>query len=198
MFGSKIAPAALAVLVALGSTGAASADTGEHESAGEIAAVMAARTSVGQAIAAAERETGGRAVAIGVEKENGAYIYQVKTVIKDDLTEVLVDPASGKVERTDGEGLISRILDWRDERAFVKASQSPTTLAAAVAAAEGETGGKAIEAGLNDETGPVQFAVETAKDAIVRKVVVDSGNGTIVSVRTSDDDRHEDGEGDTK
>jgi hypothetical protein len=54
MFRSKFLPATMAAVIALGASGAAFAATGENENGQEIAAVLGAKTSVTQAIAAAE------------------------------------------------------------------------------------------------------------------------------------------------
>jgi uncharacterized membrane protein YkoI len=72
MLRSKLIPATMAAVIALGA-GAASAATGEHENAGEIAAALAAKVSPAQAIATAEQQTGGRAMKIDVESEKGTF-----------------------------------------------------------------------------------------------------------------------------
>jgi len=93
----------MAALFALSASGAALAAAGEGESGQEIAAVLKAKISVVQAIATAEQQTGGRAMKIDVEKKNGAYLYEVKTVSKDRVVEVFVDPVSGQVIRAEDE-----------------------------------------------------------------------------------------------
>jgi uncharacterized membrane protein YkoI len=64
------------------------------------------------------------------------------------------------------------------------------TLSEAIAAAERETGGKAIDAGIEDD-GAVHFEVEIAKDKEVQKVLVDPQTGMIVNVAKGDDDEEE-------
>jgi uncharacterized membrane protein YkoI len=108
MYRFKILPATLATVVALGTAGMAIASTGEKENSQEITAVLGAKTSIAQAIASAEQQTGGRAMKIDMEHEKGVYLYEVKTVSKDKVADVLIDPASGQVVRTNDEGLISK------------------------------------------------------------------------------------------
>jgi uncharacterized membrane protein YkoI len=191
MIRSKILPATMAAVFVLGAGGAAVASSDEHEGGREIAAVLAAKTSVAEAIAAAEQHAGGRAMKIDIEKDNGAYVYEIKTVSKDKITEVLVDPASGKVVRTDDEGLIARIFDSEDRDELAKLTTSSTTLAAAIATAEQHTGGKAIEARVDDDD-TMLFKVEVAKGNTVHKVMVDGATGKVVKVKTSEDDEDDD------
>ncbi len=191
MFRSKFVPATMAAVIALGASGAAFAASGENESGQEIAAVLGAKTSVTQAIAAAEKQTGGRAMKIDVQKEEGAYLYEVKTVSKDKVAEVFVDPASGQVVRTDDEGLIAKLFDREDQGEFSKLAASSTTLGAAIATAEQHTGGKAIEASFDNEDGAMLFEVEVAKDNAIHKVMIDSANGSVLKVTTAEHGEHD-------
>lgn len=187
MFRSRFLPVTMAAVFALGASGAAFAAAGEKENGQEIAAVLAAKTSVAQAIGAAEQQTGGRAMKIDVEKENGTYLYEIKTVSKDRVVQVFVDPASGQVVRTEDEGLIAKVFDREDQEEFAKLAASSTTLAAAVATAEQHTGGKAIEASFDNEDGTMLFEVEVAKDNAVHKVMIDTANGNVLKVATGED-----------
>lgn len=189
MFRSKTLPAAMAAMIALGAAGTAFASPGENSR--EIAAVLGAKTSITQAIAIAERQSGGRAMKIGVEKKNGAFLYEVKTVSKDRITEVVIDPASGKVVGTEGEGLIARMFNGEDQDELAKLDASPTTLAAAIATAERQIGGQAIEASVDDEDNTVRFEVEVARDNALHKVMIDGATGKVMTValaESEDDD----------
>ena len=192
MIRSKILPAAMAAVFALGATGSALASSEEHEGGREVAAALAAKTSVAEAIAAAEQHSGGRAMKIDMDKDNGAYVYEIKTVSKDKITEVLVDPTSGKVMRTDDEGLIARIFDSEDEDELARLAATSTTLAAAIATAEQHTGGKAIEARVDDDDDTMLFKVKVAKDNAVHKVMVDGATGKVVRVKSTGDDEDDD------
>ena len=190
MFRSKILPAAVAAVIAFGAAGAANAASGEKENSGELAAVLGAKTSVTQAIATAEQQTSGRAMKIGLEKEKGAYIYEIKTVSKDKVAQVFIDPASGQVVRTDDEGLIATVFDRDDQDEFAKLATSATTLSAAVATAEQHIGGKAIEASFGNEDGTLSFEIEVAKDNAVHKVMIDSASGKVLKVTAAEEGEH--------
>jgi uncharacterized membrane protein YkoI len=96
---SKIIPAAMAAVIVVGSTGAALSAKAETETnrQQEINAVLKAKTSLAQAIAAAEQDTGGKTVETGLENQDGVMAYEVKIAKGDALQKVLVDLDSGKV-----------------------------------------------------------------------------------------------------
>jgi len=73
--------------------------------------------------------------------------------------------------------------------------QVKMTLADAIALAERQTGGKAVEATLEQEHGTVSFEVEIMKDRAFQKVTIDARTGQVVSTK-ADHDQEEDGEQD--
>ena len=73
--------------------------------------------------------------------------------------------------------------------------QVKMTLADAIALAERQTGGKAVEATLEQEHGNVSFQVEIMKDRAFQKVTIDARTGQVVSTK-ADHDQEEDGEQD--
>ncbi|MBY0508857.1 MAG: PepSY domain-containing protein [Rhodospirillaceae bacterium] len=190
MFRSKLLPATMVALFALGTSGATLAASGDNEHGPEVAAVLGAKTSIVQAIAAAEQQTGGRAMKIEVEKEKGTYLYEVKTISKDRISEVFVDPVSGQVVRSEDEGLISKVFDRADRDEFIRLGASSTTLAAAIATAEQHIGGKAIEASFDNEGGTMRFEVEVAKDNAVHKVMIASADGKVLKVAGGEKGEH--------
>jgi hypothetical protein len=60
-------------------------------------------------------------------------------------------------------------------------------------AAEQETGGKAVEIGLEDQDGVMAYEIKIAKGDILQKVLVDVDFDKITKVMAADDD-HENGE----
>ncbi len=186
---------AMALVIALGSTGAAFAMENEGENSQEVTAALAAKTSLTQAIASAEQQTGGRAFSIGLEERDGTHAYKIKVITTDDnVSEVSVDPASGKVLRTEAEGLISRVFDREDRAEAAKLKDAQTTLGGAIAAAEQQAGGKAIEAGYENENGRMQFQVSVAKDHNVSDVKVDSATGKAFKIEAAGDGEQHDSE----
>src|SRR5258707_9194557 len=102
MFRTRIAPIAMAAVIALGSTigvayAASNTPVGQNEGAQEVAAIVNAKTSLAQAIAAAEQQSGGKAIDAGLENENGAMAFAVDVAKDNTVQKVLVDLQSGKV-----------------------------------------------------------------------------------------------------
>ena len=192
----KIGVPLLALAVALGSTGAAFAAEHEHENGQEITAALAAKTNLSQAIASAEQKTGGQALRVSFEEHDGSYVYVIKMITKDTVSDVSVDPTSGRVLRTEADGLISRIFDGDDRADAAKLKDAHTTLASAIAAAEHQAGGKAIEAGFESEDGQVQFQVSVAKGHTVSDVKVDGATGKVTKIQAAGDSEGDEGEHD--
>jgi uncharacterized iron-regulated membrane protein len=97
MVRSKSIMACTVVLITLAGAGAALA--GERDQQSELNAVTNAKTSLSQAIAAAEQETGGKAVETGLENQDGVMAYEIKVAKGNTLQRVLVDADSGKVTK---------------------------------------------------------------------------------------------------
>jgi uncharacterized membrane protein YkoI len=70
------------------------------------------------------------------------------------------------------------------------------TLTDAIATAEKEAGGKAIEAGMDDQDGTVFIAVSVAQGEKVQKVLIDPQTGKVVKVGAKEDDEEDDDEND--
>lgn len=184
MLRNKMISIAIASAIALASAGAALASNEKegHENASEIAAVLAATISPAQAIAAAEQASGGRAMKVDLRRDKGRDVYAVKTVVQDKIVKVFVDPATGQVVKTEDDGLIARVFDREDRDEATKLVASPVTLAAAIATAEQQTGGKSIEAAFENENGAAQFEIEVVKDNTVHTVKIDATNGQVLKV----------------
>jgi uncharacterized membrane protein YkoI len=102
------------------------------------------------------------------------------------VVELRIDPQTGNIVKTEDEKLEN---DDADE--YAGAAQLKTTLAAAIAAAEQATGGKAIEAGLDDEDGKALYEIElAAADGTIHKAHVDAASGKVVKTAAGVDDEH--------
>ncbi len=137
-----------------------------------------------EAIRVAEQNSGGRARKV----EMNVFAYAIETVAKDTSAKVMVDSASGKVVHVDRPGLFDAIAnlfdsdDLRDDEATLSHLEaSPMTLAAAVAAAERETGGRAVQASLKRLYGQTLFKVGVVKDLNLQEVLVDPVSGQVAA-----------------
>lgn len=179
MLRKVIFPTALVAAVAFGGTGATLAASGEQESAKEISAVMNAKVSPSQAIETAEQQTKGHAVALEVVHEKGAMRYEVKAVSNDKLVRVWVDPTTGKVMETKDIAPIDE-LTKAHRTDFRELASAKTTLVGAIATAEKNTGGKAIEADYRMHGGKLTYELDVDKDGKIHKVYVDTATGEVL------------------
>ncbi len=185
--------AAVVAALAIGVAGTASAEPGEHENRADSAAVLLAKVPLEQAVAAAEQSTGGRALSIEMQRGRNGELYKVKTAAGDNLATVYVSPSDGKVVRTEQRGPIARLLDHEDRNEIARIAAAPTTLGAAIATAQQQTGGKAVEAAVENENGTIGFEIEVAKDGAFTKVFVDPATGQATKQAAAEDNEdHED------
>jgi uncharacterized membrane protein YkoI len=85
-------------------SGAASAkDRAQHER-NTAAAQAKARIGLNDALATAERQTGGRAVGASLEDKDGALRYEVHVVTGNDVQDVFVDALTGGVVKVAAAG----------------------------------------------------------------------------------------------
>ena len=92
---------AVATIVALGgATGIAQA--GDKPDAAEMAKLMAAKTSLSQAIAIAEKETGGKAIDAGFDNEDGTMSLEIEVLKDNAVSKVIIDADTGKVVKVAG------------------------------------------------------------------------------------------------
>lgn len=90
----------LASATAGGIGAVAYAKEGRESAATEAAIIANAKVTLGQAIAAAENATGGKAVDSGIEDQNGTVHFEVTTLKDGTYQKVLVDTQTGNVVKT--------------------------------------------------------------------------------------------------
>ncbi|MBU6497821.1 MAG: hypothetical protein KGJ41_10095 [Rhodospirillales bacterium] len=97
MTARKLAPFALAALLALGATGGVALANARNDEGNDAASLANAKVSLVQAIAIAEQQAGGHAVGAGVNNENGRVSIAVDVAAANGVRTVLIDPATGQV-----------------------------------------------------------------------------------------------------
>ncbi len=163
-------------------------------------------TSLAQAVRSAEQRTKGRAEKVELEREDGVYVYEVKTISKEGPVDVFVDFATGKVDSVQSRGFLARVgdifdsEDQREDEALLKALEaSSVTLSKAIDAAESKTGGRAVEAKMKDRYGIVYYEVALIVDGSKKRVEVDTATAKVVAVtarKDHDDDDDDDDDDD--
>ena len=177
----------LAVLV-LSTSSVAWADSEASERTREINMLSSAKISPSEALSAAEKETGARATAIGFEKHDGEFLYEIRTASKDGSSTVFVNPASGAVTEDKGNGLLSFLYGWDEDGDFEVIGQSSISLASAISIAERQTGGTALEARFSDDDEAPTLEVEVAGRGGSRRVTIDGHGGNVLKIAPVDDD----------
>jgi uncharacterized membrane protein YkoI len=165
---------ALAGAVGFGGTaGPAAAQSEEEIEAREIAAVDTAKVGLADAIAAAEKQLGGKVVAGGLEVDADRLFYEL-LVGKDGggFTSARVDPATGAVGQA-GEANL-------EPGKAVPPQGAKIDLAQAVRLAEAASGRKALEAGVEPRKGVEVYVVEVVEeDDEVSVHLVDPASGQV-------------------
>lgn len=189
MFRKTLISATALAAIAFGAVSTAAAS----DNAREIEALRAAPVSLSQAVAVAEKKTGGHALRADFEKNNGAFAYEIRTATGEKANLVLVDPKSGKTLEPKSPGLLDRLANEfeGDDEAPKNARIS---LASAIASAEAHTGGKAMEAAYDDEDEHEGAAirVDVAKDNTIHSVLIDGASGKVLKVTAEDREESED------
>lgn len=127
----------MAAIIALGAAGLAFAHEHDGENSQRMAAALAAETTLTQAVTSPEQQSGDCVFRIKFENHDGTYEYAVNVITKDDkLSEISLDPTTGKTLRIETEGLISRVFDGEDREAVAELTGAQTTLTGAIAVAE--------------------------------------------------------------
>ncbi len=208
---------AAAAVVALGIAATADATYGAATTIAQAApqtpqapdsGVTRSSTTLAQAVRSAEQRTNGRAGKVELEREDGVYVYEVKTFSPEGTADVFVDLATGNVDRVQTRGFLAWVADAidsedrREDEALLKALEaSSVTLSQAIDAAEADTGGKAVKAKLKDRYGSVFFEVALMVDGSKQRVEVDTATAKVVAVskpkdRDGDDDDDDDDDDD--
>ncbi len=194
---------AAAAVVALGIAATADATYGAATTIAQAApqtpqapdsGVTRSSTTLAQAVRSAEQRTNGRAGKVELEREDGVYVYEVKTFSPEGTADVFVDLATGNVDRVQTRGFLAGVgdaidsEDRREDEALLKALEaSSVTLSQAIDAAEADTGGKAVKAKLKDRYGSVFFEVALMVDGSKQRVEVDTATAKVVAVSTPKD-----------
>ena len=200
---TKLFAAATAGIATLGLLGGGLAIAKSSDKDGgervEAQMLLDAGQSLGQVIAAAEAKAGGKAVSAEFEYEDGAALFEVKTVAGDVVMEFEIDPATGKILKSEKEGFISKMVNDDDD--YAGGAIMKTSLAEAIGIAERSAGGKAMEAEFEaaEDGDAAEIEVEIVKpDLSVLKVSVNPDTGAVMATIAGDADEDEDEDDDDK
>lgn len=193
----KIILGTMASVLAIGTLGGAYAASSNGQAGAkeqsEVAAVLAAPTSLSDAVRIAEKNADGKAFEAAMEDEDGRNLYEIAILSGDNVTEFAIDPATGNILESEEEGLLADLM--RDDEELAALGKTKADLLSVIATAEQAAGGKAMEAEIDDESASPAFDVEVAQvDGTVVKVTIDGVTGKVLKQgpAVDDDDREND------
>jgi uncharacterized membrane protein YkoI len=159
----------------------ASATAAANDADEDARAAANAQISLTEAIHAAEKADGGKAVEAELEgSKRGQARYMVEVLSTDGkkLTEYTINASTGKVERTESEP-VEKLLT-RVQPNDLQTTQ--TTLISAIREAEQHTNGKVIDAETETDDGALHYELKVAMaDGKTSKVKVDGATGKIAT-----------------
>jgi uncharacterized membrane protein YkoI len=140
-----------------------------------------AKTSLTQAIQAAEKAQGGQARAVDAdfEREDGKPQYEIKVMSGDKVMTYYIDAATGQATKSEEQGVLADLFGV-DKVDPVRLTGAQTTLSQAIGIAEQNTNGKAIEAKVDEESSGVRYEVTVLVGDDTRDVEVDGTSGQVV------------------
>jgi uncharacterized membrane protein YkoI len=140
-----------------------------------------AKTSLTQAIQAAEKAQGGqaRAVEAGFEREDGKPQYDIKVMSGDKVMTYYIDAATGQPTKSEEQSGLADFLGV-DKVDPAKLTGTQTTLAQAIGVAEQNANGKAIEAEVDEDDGDIYYDVTVLVGDDTREVEVDGATGQVI------------------
>jgi len=172
---TKLGFTATLLTVGLLATPVLAADSDDYK------AFSQSKTSLTQAIQAAEKAQGGQARAVDAEfeREDGKSQYEIKVMSGDHVMTYYIDAASGKSTKSEEQ---SRLADFLgiNEVDPAKLTAAQTTLAQAIGVAEQNTNGKAIEAEVDEEDGGIRYELTVLVGDDTRDVEVDGSTGQVI------------------
>jgi len=154
-----------------GTAGPAAAQSEEEIEAREIAAVDTAKVGLADAIAAAEKQLGGKVVAGGLEVDADRLFYELLVSKDGGFTSAQVDPTTGAVGQA-GEAEL-------EPGKAVPPQGAKIDLGQAVRLTEAASGRKALEAGVEPREGAAVYVVEVVEDDEVSVHRVDPVSGAV-------------------
>lgn len=173
-------PAALVAALAFGTVPALAATTSQATTP-DVAGFQHAKVTLDQAIAAAEKESGGKAASANFEMMNGKDGYVVSVLAQGKMQELWVDPQSGKATPETKISKTERNQEALDKADLDQMRGAKTTLQQAISMAEQHSNGKAIDAGIEKRNSKLTYDVRVVRDGKLSTVWVDPASGQIMT-----------------
>lgn len=176
-----IALSALPGLASAASRSAGPTVSAPHVTKSELQAFRHVRLTADEAIAAARKHGGGKALEVGFADSQGRPYYRVSMLRGRNIWQGRVDADSGRIT---GQGTIRPAQFGRSQKLEAAAlRKARTRLVSAIRDIEQKSGGRAIAAGLAGAKGRMAYEVETVKGGALRDHMVDPVSGAVSAGR---------------
>jgi len=153
----------------------------EDATSPDLKAAQAAKLSVIDAIAIAEKHSnGGNVLEVSFKVQGGRPAYSLRTYQKSEVWEGSIDANSGAILGP-GDTTPESDLDDEDKAELAGLRTASTTLSQAVTTAEEHAKGKAVSGGLEETKSGVVWEVIIAAKGAAWTVVIDPRTGRVVS-----------------
>jgi uncharacterized membrane protein YkoI len=173
-------PAALVAALAFGTVPALAAATAQATTP-DVAGFQHAKIALDQAIAAAEKESGGKAASANFEMMNGKDGYLVSVLAHGKMHELWVDPQSGKATPETKLSKTEENQEALDKADLDQMHGAKTTLQQAISMAEQHSNGKAIDAGIEWRNNKLTYNVRVVREGKLSSVWVDPVSGQVMT-----------------
>lgn len=153
----------------------------------ELEIIGTAKVTLADAIAKAENEIeGGRVIEAELDESDDMYFYKLELMRGDDLVVVYMNPASGVIVGTREPGLMIGLFDDGDKRRATQLAAAKVSLSEALAIAEKEMGGKAVEIKIERDDGRYIYEVTTIQPGLEHEFEIDMASGRILDIDEDD------------
>lgn len=167
-------PLLAALLAPLALAGHAWAD--QPPDAAAIRAFEGSKISLADAIAAAQKSAGGQAMDVSFQTTDGTPSYDATVFAGGAAHDLTVNAATAAVTPGPEGATPEAKLDAEDKAELAALRGARLSLTQAVAAAERD-GGRALDAGLEQRNGRVEYQIRTVRNGTLETVIVDPVSG---------------------
>ncbi len=161
---------------------------GKNKDAAAFFFLKKAAINLPQVIEGIEKGENGRVISFKIEqKEDYPIQYEMKILKDTKVFEVMVDPESGKVIKTESQGLFSHFSDDREKIP----STAKLSLKDAISIVEGHYGGEALRGNFQENTGTKMYRIRMANNEGVFTIMVDADTGELFRLSSNGRNHHD-------
>jgi uncharacterized membrane protein YkoI len=177
----RVSTAALLAAAMLAAPAAAQTTTPQPGAGAATPPAPAAGGPIGiaQALDAAKGRIDGGILEAELENEGGERVWEIDVAAGDSVHEVKVNATTGAVVAADEKTLEGTWRSWFDADSLAESQRIGASLAATIAKAEGEAGGRITSLELDESKGRLVYELELDTAGGEREMTLDPASGTV-------------------